>query len=301
MTIDSYETPPSLDGLPSGDAVEAMTRWFRTYFEDPVHEMPHDEGEYVYVWGGPYEARSELEHAFGGKVPDELIDRAVDELEGDCFDWAPSHHHPDQVAVRDEIEAERMHEAELAWLRENDVGHVFLEAMNELESFVDAELRDAHVGFENRMAFMQGWSILEAYLSARLIKEAESSDGVIQRLYLRVDGLRKLTFKAPDLAKEPDKPRRDAIAWLEHVSFHDIKRAMELYEHAFGFEGSKEAIEHLAEEAKRRHDCVHRNGKTKKGAAVELTRKDVRELIIHSRQLQLDIEHYLDLMPNGEE
>jgi hypothetical protein len=72
------------------EQVERMVEWFYANFEDPADNMPWDEGEYVYIWGGPYYASEELDAVFHGQVPTEVIDLAVREIEREGFDWAPS-------------------------------------------------------------------------------------------------------------------------------------------------------------------------------------------------------------------
>src|SRR6266566_8887436 len=61
---------------------EAMRSWFLDHFQDPVEETPYDSGEggYIYIYGGPYDAREELEARFDGIVPEEVIEKLADEL-----------------------------------------------------------------------------------------------------------------------------------------------------------------------------------------------------------------------------
>jgi hypothetical protein len=83
---------PDLTGLDDDGIVDAMVEWFYANFEDPAHETPYDgrEGGFQYIWGGPYEASDELRDAFD-TVPNELIERAIEEVEADGItDWAPS-------------------------------------------------------------------------------------------------------------------------------------------------------------------------------------------------------------------
>jgi hypothetical protein len=88
------ETPNLKELLEERDAVEdeiiqAMVDWFFTNFEDPVHETPWDEGEYVYIWGGPYYAHEELWDAFD-EMPESLVKKAIERIENEGFEWAPS-------------------------------------------------------------------------------------------------------------------------------------------------------------------------------------------------------------------
>src|SRR6516164_4356205 len=56
--------PPDIRGLTNGRATTKMVDWFFANFEDPAESTPYD-GGYVYIWGGPYDAREELNEAFG--------------------------------------------------------------------------------------------------------------------------------------------------------------------------------------------------------------------------------------------
>lgn len=76
-----------------------MKHWFETYYEDPVHRMPREDNEFIYVWGGPYDAYEELGDEFGDLLSDERIQEAVDlvQLDG-TYDWAQSTKHPAYLA-----------------------------------------------------------------------------------------------------------------------------------------------------------------------------------------------------------
>jgi hypothetical protein len=67
-----------------------MVEWFGQNFEDPSEHTPRDDGEFVYVWGGPFDARDELDGAFAGVANENEIEEAIDRLEGEALDWAPS-------------------------------------------------------------------------------------------------------------------------------------------------------------------------------------------------------------------
>ena len=52
-------TPSRLKRLGKAKQRKYMLYWFRERFEDPVEETPYNsrEGGYLYIWGGPYDAR----------------------------------------------------------------------------------------------------------------------------------------------------------------------------------------------------------------------------------------------------
>ena len=89
------EHPMSADDVRESDRdtqLDVMETWFRQRFEDPAERTPYEsaEGGYIWIHGGPYDAREELEPEFSGIVPDELINELADDLERECWQWAPT-------------------------------------------------------------------------------------------------------------------------------------------------------------------------------------------------------------------
>jgi hypothetical protein len=73
------------------DIVELMVEWFFRNFDDPSVNTPCDsESGYMFIWGGPYDAREELEDAFGDVVTEKAIEKAVDEIQQSGWEWAPN-------------------------------------------------------------------------------------------------------------------------------------------------------------------------------------------------------------------
>jgi hypothetical protein len=92
--VESLETgppsdPPDIRGLTNGRATKKMADWFLANFENPAESTPRD-GGYVYIWGGPYNAREELDEAFGVVATERAIEAAVEQIENEGFEWAPA-------------------------------------------------------------------------------------------------------------------------------------------------------------------------------------------------------------------
>lgn len=108
-------TRSQLKRLGRAKQIEYMIHWFGRNFEDPANETPYnsEEGGYLYIWGGPYDAAEQLFDEFGTIVPEDRIQAVVEEVESDGLtDWAPGTHHPDHQRARDEWAAERREEEE---------------------------------------------------------------------------------------------------------------------------------------------------------------------------------------------
>jgi hypothetical protein len=75
---------------------ELMLQWFHENFQDPNNGTPWVDGEFLWIWGGPYEAPDELYSKFGDIVDEKLIDEVVKEVEaGGITDWAAVHTNDD--------------------------------------------------------------------------------------------------------------------------------------------------------------------------------------------------------------
>jgi len=67
--------------------IEEIKAWFYSKYEDPVKNCPHEKG-YQFIWGGPYDAREEIENEFGDVISESLINQVVSELEEQCIEWS---------------------------------------------------------------------------------------------------------------------------------------------------------------------------------------------------------------------
>ena len=76
-----------LEGADPETQKRVMHHWFDSNYENPAERTPY-EGEYIYIWGGPYNAGEELRDVFEGHISSEIIDELVDELEGESYEWA---------------------------------------------------------------------------------------------------------------------------------------------------------------------------------------------------------------------
>lgn len=98
----------ALTDLPQEEQVEALCDWFRWNYEDPVEETPWD-GEdktYVYIWGGPYDAKEELYGRFDGVVDEVAIEAAAGAIQSDgTWEWAPAGR---RVRPEDEVEDDKV-------------------------------------------------------------------------------------------------------------------------------------------------------------------------------------------------
>lgn len=95
-------TPSQLKRFGRARQIEYIKAWFDTYFEDPVHGAPWVDGEYMYPFGGPYEADDVIQDEFGKIVSYERMKEAIDDIVADgTTDWAPTSRHSSYIASYD--------------------------------------------------------------------------------------------------------------------------------------------------------------------------------------------------------
>ena len=294
--MDDFDKPFNDDGSPkqtdfSGwekDAIiEYMTDWFHWQYIDPAQETPYVDGEYLYIYGGPYNAEEELYEAFGDHVDDDIIDHVAEEVTSEgLFDWAPSAWHPDQVARAEEYQAELYED----WLKSHHPLDVLLAASKELRDFVEAQGAHDEASFVNRMAFMQAWSILEAYLSAVMLKGINEREGALKAIYEKNSDLSAHNFSGGKLLADPDLLEKTALSYLRRKSYHDLGKIIPIFTAAFQGEGEKkfecsDAIGALINQLSRRHDCVHRNGKNQEDEVVAVSKADILSVLDNGLKL----------------
>ena len=81
-----------------------MVQWFYEHFDHPDNVgTPWDEGEYLWIWGGPYDAAEQLGAKFGDVASEKLIEEVVKEVESEgTTDWGRRHTPEDREDQEDE-------------------------------------------------------------------------------------------------------------------------------------------------------------------------------------------------------
>jgi hypothetical protein len=76
--------------LATEEGAAKIKEWFLRNYERPEHETPRPDGEYLYIWGGPYEPFDVIHVHFSELATQEQLDQAVTELNEESFYWAPA-------------------------------------------------------------------------------------------------------------------------------------------------------------------------------------------------------------------
>lgn len=256
---------------------EIMENWFRERFEDPAERTPYEsaEGGYIWIWGGPYDAHEELEAEFGGIVPDDVIDELVEELEGECTEWAPTPSPGDY----DDALIEDL--ARITEFYENFSG-----AISDIETLLKTKVEDSVSPTFHRLLFVNVITAMETYLSDAFINTVVNSTPLMRRFIETTPEFQAEKIPLADVFKAMEQVEKRARGYLADMVWHHLHRVKPMYHDTLDIEFPNE-MGLLFRAVHLRHDIVHRNGKTKDGKEIIVRAAEVSDLI---RQVEIFIQ-----------
>lgn len=254
--------------------IEVMKAWFRLRFEDPAENMPHDsrEGGYIWVWGGPYNAREELEAEFEGSVPASLIIELAEDLENECWDWAPTNPPEYYEELFEDI-------GEITEYREHFSGSI-----RDIRKVLDARVDDSVISFVHRLLYVSAITALEAYLSDAFTNTVMSEAKFMRKFVETTPDFKSQKFSLNEIFRTMEDVERKAREFMADLVWHHIHRVRPMYSATLSVRFPDDLAD-IFRAVLIRHDIVHRNGKTKDGEAVVMERADVVSLVEKVEQL----------------
>lgn len=265
------EHPISEDSLRDAEPEmqrDVMETWFRQSFEDPAERTPYEsaEGGYIWIWGGPYDAREELESEFSGIVPDEVIEELTDELEGECSEWAPTPSPEDYDHLVEDI-------GKITEYYGNFTGAVL-----NIKKLQNSKVDDSVAPCFLRLLYVNVITALETYLSDAFISTVVNAPILMRSFIETTPEFKGEKVSLADVFKAAEGVERKARAYLIDVVWHHIERVKPMYRATLGIE-FPEDLSAIFRAVLTRHDIVHRNGKTKDGNEILITPQDLTKLI----------------------
>jgi hypothetical protein len=266
------EHPLSEDDVSEADRdtqLDIVETWFRLRYEDPAERTPYEsaEGGYIWIWGGPYDAREELEGTFSDIVPPDVIDEVVSKLQEECAEWAPTPRREDY----DDYFVEDI--ADITEYYENFTG-----AILDIEKLLGAEVDGSVKNNLYRLLFVNVITSLETYLSDAFINIVANNAKLMRRFVETTPEFQSQKVPLSEVYKAMEGIERKARGYLADVVWHHLERVKPMYRETLGIEFSGETGP-LFRAILTRHDIVHRNGKTKEGNEILVTADDVSNLI----------------------
>jgi hypothetical protein len=239
---------------------------------------------------------------YAGEKSSDMVSEGEVEIHCDGCDnyfdgdvWAgPAHcditlrEHPETTVSCDPPGYDRPPEDWDDWKVPDDPASVFKANVTELHQLIDQQAQADGSSLMNRMIFAQILTFLEAYFCDTLISELRQRPDLLANFAERDGSISHTGFSASAILRDPDHVRKAVEHNLKSRLYHQFgsgkvdgkgKPKAEgvplWYAMAFGFSlaATDNDLKSLREYAALRHDCVHRNGKTKDDKVLNLFEK----------------------------
>ncbi len=273
-----------LRSLPIEQQREVMESWFRARYEDPAERTPYEsaEGGYLWIWGGPYDAREELRDEFEGIILDEVIENLADHLDDESAEWAP-------VASADDydhnlLNVVRSNSNALTTLNES------LDTVRHLARHDDKTLAD----IVNRLLYANVITALETYLSDSFINRVLNDSQLLRRFIEVTPYFRNHPLHYSDVFRAVDEAGDKAQGYLLDIVWHNLTKVQAMYRDTLAVD-FRSKLPDVAKALPKRHAIVHRNGKGKDGVVVEVSSDELIELVSAVEAFVLDIDRQLSM------
>ena len=259
------------------DQLDVMRQWFYERYEDPVHSCPHisSEGGYQYVYGGPYDAREELEQTFSAIVDEDVIEELAHELDKECGGWSGISDLDDYV-FRSSAESLRQDEA-------------FWQSSLNIERLLEAKVEPAEHQCMLRLLYANVITALETYLSDKFISSVNADEKLLRRFVETTPEFEKRKLTLSEVFNAHESIKNEVKTHLLEVVWHRLDKVEPMFRDTLGI-GFPPEMGELHKALIVRHDCVHRNGRTKDGEEHVLSESAIRELLTEADKLVRWIE-----------
>lgn len=273
--------PSDLDGLEPSEQKVLMKEWFLQNYEDPAERTPYEsaEGGYIWIWGGPYDAREEVSDYFHEYTGDSVIDEAVEELEQYCIEWAPTECPYDDYIIDDILSITEAHKN-------------FNGAIQDIQKLLESEIASEVECNFHRLLFVNVITALETFLSDAFILKVMGDREYFKAFVKSTPDFQKEKIPLSDVLEAAEAIESTVKTHLLEVVWHNLDRVSKMYQSTLGVKFPKD-LGDVYRAILKRHDIVHRNGKNKDGEVIQIEKGDVSKLIKDVEKLSEEIDMQL--------
>jgi hypothetical protein len=267
--------------LDSNTQKNIMRNWFYSNFEDPADNTPYEskEGGYIYIWGGPFNAREELESMFTNYGTTESINELVSELESICTEWSGK------------ISSEAYDEYFYNVIYDNyEFTETLKNNLNNLKKLLKINLSPKLAQYMYKMLFVNVITILETFLSDAFIGTIFKDKQLLKDFVRSNKDFADRKFPLNEIFDRVDKIEKDVKTYLLELIWHNLAKVKNIYHSVLNIDFPKD-MKYFYKVIAKRHDIVHRNGKTKSGDDVLVSRDELIELMDKVHTFAEDIDN----------
>lgn len=262
---------------------EAMHQWFEARYQDPFIETPMQDGEFIYVNGGPYHASDLLHSRFAGVVDEALQHVLAEELSAESWDWVPKRAEEFDIDFDVDLLIEPpTREAPL---------YLFNHRMEELAELVDSQKEPGNQLLLNHMVYGAYISALEAYLAETMSYWIQVNEGVLKKFVKTHPEFKNQKISVAevfDTAATMGKVVEDRLNKQVWHRFNDVRL---MFQEALDIK--MPPIAELMKAVQIRHDIVHRAGRQKGGLFHVLNKDAIQSLSVLTKDFVGEIEKEL--------
>lgn len=173
----------------------------------------------------------------------------------------------------------------------------------EVEKAIDAieELPEEIRTYLYRLLYTNAITSMETFLGDTLKREVLNSDDMVRKFVENYIPFKKIEIKLSNLFTKKDRIKNDIQEELSSLLYHDLGKIKPIYKAILGIDLGD--IKDLNKAVQNRHDLVHRNGQTKDGKSVIISKDDVLALsnkvqeLISTVNRQLIPDHPMSILP----
>ncbi|EJB8403604.1 TPA: hypothetical protein ACXIHA_004347 [Pseudomonas aeruginosa] len=192
------------------------------------------------------------------------------------------------------LEAE---EAEYQWLNRHTHSEFFQQFANELataSSLLNVGTSAVHTDTLNKLVYAHIITLMEALISSvvrhLIVKDAR----LLTNLVAGYGKLSAKTITLKEIAEQPKVMESIAQQTLSELTFHNVATIKQILEAMFAEHMDGLKIAPIARICSKRHDIVHRNGKTVRDEPIDLTVEEVRDAMLVVRAFADDLQRRIN-------
>jgi len=163
---------------------------------------------------------------------------------------------------RDELD-----DIELLWDTQDTPSDSLVDALKDIEEVLQATDAIFYMKILSRMAFIQQFAALEAYLADTLTRQILENSSALSRALTGLDSLKDIKLPLADIAANPDIVKVTVAGALRDLLYHNFGKVDAIWKIALQFSIFPDAgvKQRMFKRIPIRHDCVHRNGRDMHG------------------------------------
>ncbi len=227
------------------DLIEMIHYWFHKNHVDPADNCPYDEGEYIYIYGGPIRPEQALSEEFEEILGEEILQEALVQLPEPYADYSlvPDISWSDYTAT--------------------DPYSIFNEHIDDIRRLSavrnnDLQIQQKYFG----MLFSNTVTTFEIFISDTLVQTLHENEELRNKF---LNSVNIKTIIKDRLMAEYEKYWSEIVEIIYSITFSNSKKLIKNFCEIQNVQISKINIQELDKISLTRNDIMHRNGKNKRG------------------------------------